>query len=186
MAGSSLNLWRTTFSTAGLRRRCWTAARITRTFAVVLAPPQTDPSRRRHQLAHKLSSHRGIVGHDCYHLRWCSDASEYLPQEGAVNGVVSFLKIYEIQLERHSCLPPNFPQPANHKHHVRGRAIRSKHALLLRQQSLRLTVSTESPGNHFKKNLTRVCTAPRAIHWKAALGILEYINGITSENSITF
>ena len=29
------------------------------------------------------------------------------------------------------------------------------------------------------------CTAPRAIHWKAALGILEYING-TSEYGITF
>ena len=31
----------------------------------------------------------------------------------------------------------------------------------------------------------RYCTAPRAIHWKAALGILEYING-TSEYGITF
>ena len=25
---------------------------------------------------------------DCYHLRWYSDASEYLPQEGSVDGVV--------------------------------------------------------------------------------------------------
>ena len=31
----------------------------------------------------------------------------------------------------------------------------------------------------------RYCTAPRAIHLKAALGILEYING-TSEYGITF
>ena len=30
----------------------------------------------------------------------------------------------------------------------------------------------------------RYCTVPRAIHWKAALGILEYING-TSEYGIT-
>ena len=31
----------------------------------------------------------------------------------------------------------------------------------------------------------RYCTAPRAIHWKPARGILEYING-TSEYGITF
>ena len=33
--------------------------------------------------------------------------------------------------------------------------------------------------------VARYCTAPRAIHWKAALGILEYIND-TSEYGITF
>ena len=33
--------------------------------------------------------------------------------------------------------------------------------------------------------VARYCTAPRTIHWKAALGILEYING-TSEYGITF
>ena len=33
--------------------------------------------------------------------------------------------------------------------------------------------------------VARYCTAPRAIHWKAALGILKYING-TSEYGITF
>ena len=32
---------------------------------------------------------------DCYQLRWYSDASEYLPQEGAVNGVVRLLEVYE-------------------------------------------------------------------------------------------
>ena len=32
--------------------------------------------------------------------------------------------------------------------------------------------------------VARYCTAPRAIHWKAALGILEYING-TREYGIT-
>ena len=31
----------------------------------------------------------------------------------------------------------------------------------------------------------RYCTAPRAIHWKAALGVVEYVNG-TSEYGITF
>jgi hypothetical protein len=31
----------------------------------------------------------------------------------------------------------------------------------------------------------RYCTARRAIHWKAALGILQYVNG-TSEYGITF
>ena len=33
--------------------------------------------------------------------------------------------------------------------------------------------------------VARYCTAPRAIHWKTALGILEYINR-TSEYGITF
>ena len=33
--------------------------------------------------------------------------------------------------------------------------------------------------------VARYCTAPRAIHWKAALGILEYIYR-TSEYGITF
>ena len=33
--------------------------------------------------------------------------------------------------------------------------------------------------------VARYCTAPRAIHWKAALGILQYIIG-TSEYGITF
>ena len=33
--------------------------------------------------------------------------------------------------------------------------------------------------------VARYCTAPRAIHWKTVLGILEYING-TSEYGITF
>ena len=33
--------------------------------------------------------------------------------------------------------------------------------------------------------VARFYTAPRTIHWKAALGILEYING-TSEYGITF
>ena len=33
--------------------------------------------------------------------------------------------------------------------------------------------------------VARYCTAPRAIHWKAARGILEYING-TNEYGITF
>ena len=67
------------------------------------------------------------------HLRWYSDANEYLPQKGAVNGFVSLLEIYEAHEERHSCFQPNFLQPANHKkYHVRGRAIRSKPTLLLR------------------------------------------------------
>ena len=57
---------------------------------------------------------------------------EYLPKEGAVNSVVSFLDIYEAHEERHSYLPPNFVQPAHHKYYVCGRAIRSKTALLLR------------------------------------------------------
>ena len=34
--------------------------------------------------------------------RWYSDASEYLPQKGAVNGAVSLLEIYETHEERHS------------------------------------------------------------------------------------
>ena len=85
-----------------------------------------------------------------------SDASECLPQKGAVDGVVCLLEVYEAHEARNSCPPPNFLQSANHKDHVHGRAIRSKTALLLRSQSVRLSVSAESPGNHFKENLTCV------------------------------
>ena len=34
--------------------------------------------------------------------------------------------------------------------------------------------------------IARYCTTPRAIHWKAALGILEYIISGASEYDITF
>ena len=48
-----------------------------------------------------------------------------------------------------------------------------------------LTVSTRPDISNAVRAVVRYCTAPRAIHWKAALGILEYING-TSEYGITF
>ena len=48
-----------------------------------------------------------------------------------------------------------------------------------------LSISTRPDIANAVQAVARYCTAPRAIHWKAALGILEYING-TSEYSITF
>ena len=48
-----------------------------------------------------------------------------------------------------------------------------------------LSVSTRPDISNAVRAVARYCTAPRAIHWKAALGILEYING-TSEYGITF
>ena len=83
---------------------------------VVFAPTLTNPNRRRYQIVHKLSPHDGTLSTDCYHLRWYSDTSEYLPHEGTVNGYVRLLEIYEAHEERHSCLPPKFLQPAHHKH----------------------------------------------------------------------
>ena len=55
-----------------------------------LKPIRTDAVIRSH-----TSSSPIIVEllDDCYHLRWYSDASEYLPQEGAVNGAVRLLEI---------------------------------------------------------------------------------------------
>ena len=93
-----------------------------------LKPIRTDAVIKSHISSHPIVE----VLDDCFHLRWCSDASEYLPQEGAINGVERLLKIYEAHEQRHSCLPPNFLQPAHHKHLVCGRATRSKSALLLR------------------------------------------------------
>ena len=93
-----------------------------------LEPIRTDAVIRSHTSSHPIVE----LLDDCYHLRWYSDASEYLPQEGAVNGVVRLLEVYKAHEEGHSCLPPNFLQPAHHKHHVRGRAVRSEPALLLR------------------------------------------------------
>ena len=48
-----------------------------------------------------------------------------------------------------------------------------------------LPIPTRPDISKAVRAVTRYCTTPRAIHWKAALGILEYING-TSEYGITF
>ena len=47
-----------------------------------------------------------------------------------------------------------------------------------------LSISTRPDIANAVRAVARYCTAPRAIHWKAALSILEYINGI-SEYRIT-
>ena len=47
------------------------------------------------------------------------------------------------------------------------------------------SISTRPDIANAVRAVARYCTAPRAIHWKAALGILEYING-TREYGITF
>ena len=46
-----------------------------------------------------------------------------------------------------------------------------------------LSISTRPDIANAVRAVARYCTAPGAIHWKAALGILEYING-TSEHGI--
>ena len=69
--------------------------------AVVLAPPRTNPTDaviRSHTSSHPIVE----LLDDCYHLRWYSDASEYLPQEGAVNGVVRLPEVYEAYEEGHT------------------------------------------------------------------------------------
>ena len=48
-----------------------------------------------------------------------------------------------------------------------------------------LSISTRPDIANAVRAVARYCTAPRAIHCKAALGILEYING-TSEYDVTF
>ena len=48
-----------------------------------------------------------------------------------------------------------------------------------------LSISTRPDILNEVRAVARYCTAPGAIHWKAALGILEYINR-TSEYGITF
>ena len=47
-----------------------------------------------------------------------------------------------------------------------------------------LSISTRPDIANAVRAVARYCTAPRAIHWKAALGIVEYINGTTSEYGI--
>ena len=48
-----------------------------------------------------------------------------------------------------------------------------------------LSISTRPDIANAVRAVAKYCTAPRAIHWKAAHGILEYTNG-TSEYGITF
>ena len=47
------------------------------------------------------------------------------------------------------------------------------------------SISTSSDISNAVRAVGRYSTAPRAIHWKAALGTLEYING-TSDYGVTF
>ena len=96
----SLNLWRTTVSTT---------AKNTLNNSLLHLPTQTDAVIKLHTSSLPIMD----LLDDCYHMRWYSDASEYLPEEGAVNGIVHLLKIYEAHEERHFCLPPNFRQPAS-------------------------------------------------------------------------
>ena len=48
-----------------------------------------------------------------------------------------------------------------------------------------LSISMRPDISNAVRAVARYCTAPGAIHWKVALGILEYIDG-TSEYGITF
>ena len=48
-----------------------------------------------------------------------------------------------------------------------------------------LSTSTRPDISNAVRAVAGYCTVPRAVHWKAALGILEYINR-TSECGITF
>ena len=50
--------------------------------------------------------------------------------------------------------------------------------------SMWLSISTRPDISNAERTVARYCTSPRAI-WKAALGILEYING-TNEYGVTF
>ena len=49
-----------------------------------------------------------------------------------------------------------------------------------------LSISTHPDISNAVRAVARYCTAPRGIHWKAALGILEYIIDGTSEYGVTF
>ena len=49
-----------------------------------------------------------------------------------------------------------------------------------------LSISTRPDISNAVRAIARYCTAPRAIHWKAALDILEYIINGTSACGITF
>ena len=129
MTVSSLNLWRTTVNTAAKKIL---NNRGDRTHPC-RSPCSTSNQSEKTPSSGRTQSHPIVESlDDCYHLRWYPNASEHLPHEGAVNGVARLLEIYEAHEVRHSCLPPNFLQSAHHKHHVRGRAILSKPALLLR------------------------------------------------------
>ena len=48
-----------------------------------------------------------------------------------------------------------------------------------------LAISTRPDISNAVRSVARYCSTPKAIHWKAALGILAYINGI-SHFGITF
>ena len=47
-------------------------------------------------------------------------------------------------------------------------------------------ISTRSDISNAVRSVARYCSTPKAIHWKAALGILAYINSTTSDFGITY
>ena len=49
-----------------------------------------------------------------------------------------------------------------------------------------LSISTRPDISNAMRAVARYCTAPRAIHWKAALGILEYMMELVSTDGIAF
>ena len=62
----------------------------------------TDAAMRLNTSSHPIVE----LFDSCCHLRWYSDASEYLPREGAVDGVVRLLEIYEAHEKRHPAFRP--------------------------------------------------------------------------------
>ena len=81
---------------------------------------------------------------------------EYCPEEGSINGVVSFDKVDKAYIERSPFLPRQLLQPTNHKHHIDGRTIPSENTLFLRQDSHALTVLAEAVSNGLQQYLAGV------------------------------
>ena len=86
-----------------------------------------------------------------------SKAGKPLPKKRAVNRVVDLLKIDETREQWYERFPFQLLQSAYREHHIRRRAMRAKPVLLLRRESLRLTVSGVSRSNHLEKDMTYVC-----------------------------
>ena len=90
------------------------------------------------------------------HILWHAKTGEYCPEEGSINGVVSFGKVDKVYIERNLLLPRQLLQPTNHKHHIGGRTFRSETTLFLPQDPHAFTVLAEAASDDLEQYLAGV------------------------------
>ena len=97
------------------------------------------------------------VADDRQHLGGQAEASEYVPQQVPVHGVVSLGEVDETREDRGTLLPRQLVESLDHEQHVERRAAWAKAALLLREDTLSLAVVAQACSDDFEQHFAGVC-----------------------------